>query len=68
MVIDAVNKRKENAMLEKIRAKAQHAANREQKPFVILNMNRHRPLYVVREYRDGAEGWREYVETVYPEN
>ena len=36
--------------LDKVKLEAQRAANRENKPMCVLNLNHYSPLYVVRFY------------------
>lgn len=53
--------------LAAIRARAQDTANREGKPFAVLNLNRvGAALYVVRTPYDGVETDRAFVEMVHP--
>jgi len=53
--------------LERIKRDAQATANREGKPMVVYNLNCYAPLYVIRDYRDGAETKREFVAKFNPE-
>lgn len=53
--------------LEQIRTMAKRSANSERKPMSILNLNPIAALYVVRDYMQGMESRREFVERVDPD-
>jgi hypothetical protein len=50
-----------NAQLEKVKGRAQFAANLEGKPMAILNLNQFSPLYVIRTWVDDMAGTRQLV-------
>jgi hypothetical protein len=57
-----------NLALETIRRRAQAAANRNQTPMVVFNLNRYSPMYVIREWQPGAELASGFIERFEPEN
>ena len=56
-----------NVALERIRQRARATVNANGRPLVILNLNQFSPLYVMREFWEGADKAKGYVETIQPE-
>lgn len=56
-----------NLALQTIRRRAQEAANRENVPMVVFNLNNFSPMYVVRVWDDRAESDKGFVERFDPE-
>lgn len=52
--------------LDKIKAKAQADANREQVRLMILNLNTFSPLYVIRHYDERATKHHSFVAAIEP--
>lgn len=55
-----------NAQLEKVKGRAQFAADLEKKAMAVLNLNQFSPLYVIRTWADDMEGDRHLVCKVDP--
>ena len=56
-----------NVALERIRQRARATVNANGRPLVILNLNQFSPLYVMREFWEGPDKAKGYVETIQPE-
>ncbi len=52
--------------LQSAKELAQRYANRERKPFIVLNLNPYSPLYVVRDYDDRLLDSKGFVALVEP--
>lgn len=55
-----------NAKLEQVKGRAQFAANLEQKPMAVLNLNQFSPLYVIRDWDDRMADSRQLVCKIEP--
>lgn len=55
-----------NAELNKVKDRAQLAADLEKKPMAVLNLNQYSPLYVIRDWDERMAGSRQLVCKIEP--